>query len=87
MGFSYVGLFVCFQLRREISFCIFQCEKSVSMEGIMWHNIVIKLKMLMSVLDECGSYSGYKVNEQQTQVLNVCYNPLQYLHSEYQMGS
>ena len=40
----------------------------------------------MSVLDECGSYSGYKVNEQQTQVLNVHYNPLQYLPSKYQIG-
>lgn len=44
------------------------------------------LPALMSVLDEYGSYSGYKLNEQKTQVLKIHYNPPQYLRSRYQMG-
>lgn len=43
------------------------------------------LPVLMSMLDEYGSYSGYKVNERKTQILNFHYYPPQYLRSKYQM--
>ena len=44
------------------------------------------LPALMSVLDEYGSYSGYKINEQKTQTLSMYYDPPQYLRSRYKIG-
>ena len=43
------------------------------------------LPALMSVLEEYGSYSGYKINEQKTQALNMYYNPPQCLRSRYKI--
>lgn len=43
------------------------------------------LPELMSVLEEYRSYSGYKLNEQKTQVITIHYNPPQYLHLRYKL--
>ncbi|XP_062396829.1 LINE-1 retrotransposable element ORF2 protein isoform X1 [Sardina pilchardus] len=43
------------------------------------------LPNLMSILEEYGSYSGYSVNKQKTQVLNFHYDPPHYLRSRYQL--
>ena len=45
----------------------------------------VSLPALMSLLEEYGSYSGYKLNEQKTQNINIHYQPPQYLRSRYQM--
>lgn len=47
--------------------------------------VYLSLPELMSVLGEYGSYSGYKLNEQKPQVINIHYNPPQYLHLKYQL--
>lgn len=47
-------------------------------------NPTSSLPALMSILDKYGSYSGYKVNKQKTQVLNFHYPP-QSLRLKYQL--
>lgn len=43
------------------------------------------LPELMSVLDEYGSYSGYKFNKKKTQVLSFHFDPPQHLRSRYHL--
>lgn len=44
------------------------------------------LPALMSVLEEYGSFSGYKLNERKTQALRAHYDPPQYLRSRYHLN-
>jgi hypothetical protein len=36
----------------------------------------VSLPALMSLLEEYGSYSGYKLNEQKTCIINIHYNSI-----------
>ena len=53
---------------------------------ISFSNPTESLPVLMSVLDEHGSYSGYKLNKRKTQVLSVHYDPPQSLRSRYHLN-